>query len=49
MSKELIDEMMEKHREVKAKLLEITEKATSPHISKQRIGDELFKLYQELK
>ena len=44
-----IEEMMEQHRTIKRKMLELLTKASNNQITKAVIYDELFKLYQEIK
>lgn len=48
-AKILIEEAMEKHRSIKRQVLTLLEKADSPKISKQKMKDELFKIYMEIK
>lgn len=42
-------ECSEKHRELKSHLITLMGKVASPNITKERIKDELFKFYMELK
>jgi len=44
-----IEELKAKHREVKRELLTLMGKADSPTVTKERIKDELFKLYLKVK
>ncbi len=44
-----LQEALEKHREVKKMMLTLLGKADSPTMTKQRMKDELFKIYMELK
>ena len=48
-TKELLDEAMHKHREIKRELLAILGKVDSPTVTKARLKDELFKLYIKIK
>ena len=49
LSREIINEMMIKHREVKCEILALTGKIGMGTISKQTIADELFKIYLKIK
>lgn len=44
-----IAEALEKHRKIKVMLLDLLTKAPTPNYSKERIQDELWLIYQELK
>lgn len=48
-TKILLDEAMDKHRELKARMLKLLERCSMPNYTKQKLQDELFKLYKELK
>ena len=45
----LFDELLDKHREIKKKMLTLIEKCESPNITKSKLKDEIFKIYMELK
>jgi len=44
-----LQELITKHREIKEMMLTLLGKANSPTITKQKIADDLFKIYMELK
>ena len=48
-NKILMEELTGKHRKIKAMMLELLGKANSPHITKEKLADMLFKIYLELK
>jgi len=45
----LLEEAIEKHRELKKSLLDLMDKSSSPDMTKAKIQAEMFKLYLELK
>ncbi len=45
----LMDEALEKHRGIKSKILNLMERSNTPNFTKEKIRDELFKIYLELK
>lgn len=49
MNQNLMEEMNEKHRTIKAELLKILEQFDKRNIRKQELKDRLFKLYLEIK
>ena len=48
-TKELIEEAREKHRKIKHDILALLEKSNTPNMTKQKMRDELFNLYKEIK
>ena len=44
-----IEEMMNKHREIKRDIITLMEKANGGNIRPQSIANELFKIYQKVK
>jgi len=47
--KDLIDEVMYKHRQIKEMVLKLLSDIPRPNTTKEKIGDELFKIYKEIK
>ena len=48
-TKTLLDETMDKHRHIKEMMLVLLEKANTVNYSKEKIKDDLFKVYMEFK
>jgi hypothetical protein len=48
-TKELLDEAFEQHRLIKTDLLTLMGKFEQPNMTKEKLKDELFKLYKKIK
>jgi len=48
-SKKLLEELKNKHREVKHEVLTLFEKMNTPNMTKAKIQDEIFKIYKLIK
>ena len=48
-TKLLLAEALEKHRDIKKKMMALLEKSNTPNMSKAKMQDDLFKIYMELK
>ncbi len=48
-TKILLEEAMEKHREIKKSMMELLEKSNTPNMTNAKMQDDLFKIYMELK
>lgn len=48
-TKELLDEALDKHRAIKTDLLTLMGKFEQPNMTKEKLKDELFKLYTKIK
>ena len=45
----LLEEVMEKHRELKVMVMVLLEQSNKPNMTKEKMSDEVFKIYMELK
>jgi len=48
-TKELLKELREKHIKIKSKMLDLTTQSETNSMSKQKMRDEIFKIYKEIK
>ncbi len=48
-TKPLLEDLVDKHREIKKMMLDLITKSEQPNISKAKLQDEIFKIYMELK
>lgn len=48
-TKPLLKEALQKHKEIKRDLLDLMGKVSTPNVTKDKIKDELFKIYVKLK
>jgi ArsR family metal-binding transcriptional regulator len=48
-TKQLIEEAKEKQRKIKQDILALLEKSNTPNMTKEKIRNELFNIYKEIK